>query len=300
MRRALVAGGGGFLGAAAAAALRRRGWKVLAARRSDADLADARQARRLLERWRPALIVHAAGATGAMDWGRAWDAHVATTLGLLDAVSALKLPARLVVAGSAAEYGAAAGNSPVREDCPLAPTSVYGASKRSQTLAALSCRDIPVVVARIFNSCGPGCPEGLVPGAFVRQLADIARGRRPPVLEVGNLSSSRDFLDARDIAAALAALGKDSVAPGIYNVCSGTATPIRSLLDRLIALCGLPVELRQVAVQRQSGDVRSVVGDPSKLRRATGWRPRIALDESLRDAIKALPSNNMDTLEARA
>lgn len=285
MKRALVTGGKGFLGSAAAAALAARGYEVFAAGRSDADLSDAADARRLLAESRPRVVVHAAGATRALDWACGWDAHVGTTLNLLDAVQALGLSTRVVIAGSSAEYGAAAGKKPLSEDSPVSPLSAYGASKRCQTLAALSYRDAPILVARVFNSCGPGAPEHLVPGAFARQLAEIGQGRRKPVLEVGNLAASRDFLDVRDIAAALAALADSRAPRGIYNVCSGRGTPIRSLLDRLIELSGLSVEVRQVAGRRQNGDAPCIVGDPSKLSRATGWKPRLTLDDSLSDTL---------------
>lgn len=292
-RLALLTGAGGFLGGFTAAALERSGFRVAASRhaggRFACDLKDRAATRRLVLSCRPELIVHAAGTTRPADWGELWDLHVGATANLLEAVLALPRPeaVRVIVAGSAAAYGDAAGKRAAAESGPASPLAPYGASKLSQGLAALGYRHrgLDIIVARIFNSCGPGSPAHLVPGAFARQIVEIERRRKSPRLEVGNLDSRRDFVDVRDIASALASLADRGVASGLYNVCSQRAITIRAVLDILIALSNQEIAVRRDPARRRGHDLPFIVGDGRKLARATGWRPRYSLERSLRDTL---------------
>jgi len=189
------------------------------------------------------------------------------------------------VVGSAAEYGDAPGSRPAREDGPARPVNAYGSVKLAQTLAALSYRHqgVDVAVARVFNICGPDCPERLIPGAFVTRLVAAERGGRP-VVEAGDLSGSRDFVDARDVAAALAGLCEPRVPSGVYNVCTGRATTIRYVLRALRALSSTRIK---VVSRGRGAGIKVSVGDNGKLRRTTGWKPSFGLEQSLRDALSA-------------
>lgn len=285
-RRVLVTGAEGFVGRHAVLELRRRGWRVLAAGRRDADLRDAAAAAALVRAARPRVVLHAAGSTLGSDWGALWDANVATTVNVLSAVPP---GVRAVIAGSSAEYGAAAGRKPLREDAECLPLGPYGSSKLSQTLAALSFRHrgLDVAVARIFNTSGPGGPDTLIPGAFARQLAEGAS-----VLRTGDLSPARDFVDIRDAARALADLCEPGVPGGVYNVATGRGTPIRAVVELLVRLAGRRVRVERDPARRRAkgADIPFIAGDASKLRRATGWKPRFSLEQSLRDALAAFES----------
>ncbi len=282
----LVTGAGGFLGPHVAAELRRRrpGARLVLLDRAACDLRDAGAARRAVDKAKPSLVFHLAGTTRPLDWTGLWDAHVRATINVLEAVR--RVPgARVVIPGSSAEYGAGAGRGPVSEDATTEPLTAYGATKLSQTLAALSYRHhgLAVSVARVFNAIGPGIPERLALGAFARQLAAIERCLQPPELKVGNLTPRRDFVDVRDVARALVDLA--SAPPGLYNVCSGRSVSIEELLKTLIRLSGLKIVLRADAARRRALDLPRIVGSHRKLTAATGWRPRISLRQSLSDAL---------------
>ena len=137
-------------------------------------------------------------------------------------------------------------------------------------------------MTRAFNHIGPGQEERFAVAAFAAQIARVAAGDDAPVL-VGDLTPSRDFLDVRDVCAAYIALLEGGGEAGeIYNVCSGRATQLREILRRLIALAGVPVEVREDPARMRPADIPVSVGDASKLRAATGWEPRIPLDHALR------------------
>ena len=279
-RRVLVTGATGFIGRAACEELRRRGARVIAASSKDADLTDPAAARALVRRARPEIVLHAAGATRG-DWGKLWGLHVSATINLAEA---LEPGTRLVVAGSAGEYGSGPGRRRAKEDGPAEPLTPYGATKLAQTLAALSFRNrgLDVAIGRVFNTIGPGQPATNVPGAWVAQL----RGGAAEI-KVGGLLAYRDFVDVRDIARALADLCDPKVPGGVYNICTGRAVRVAEVLDLLLTLAGGGVKARQDAARKQKLDLPFSEGDPSKLRRATGWTPRYSLEESLRDTLAA-------------
>lgn len=286
----LVTGGGGWLAPAVASELRRRhkGASVRLVRRQDCDLSDPAAAARLVARLRPDAIFHLAGAKRG-GWSDLWRAHVATTRNLAEALLALppKSRGRLIVAGSAGEYGAAAGRRPVDETCATRPVTAYGASKLCQTLAALSYRHrgLDVVAARIFNVIGPGIPAHLAVGAFASQIAAIERGQARPTLVTGNLRSRRDLIDVRDVASALACLLEKGKAGEVYNVCTGRATSIGEALDVLLRQARRPIIVKRRPGAPARADVPVVVGAWRKLARDSGWRPAVPLAESLRDSL---------------
>jgi len=71
----------------------------------------------------------------------------------------------------------------------------------------------------------------------------------------------------------------------VYNVCSGRGVRLGDLLDRLLALAGVEVEIRPDPGRCRPSDIPVLVGDPSRLRAATGWEPRIPLDRTLSDLL---------------
>jgi GDP-4-dehydro-6-deoxy-D-mannose reductase len=117
---------------------------------------------------------------------------------------------------------------------------------------------------------------------FATQIARVAAGHGP-LVRVGNLEASRDFLDVRDVCAAYALVLEGAGEPGeLYNVASGTATPLKDVLRQLVQIARVPVEIRDDPARMRPADVPLSVGDAAKMRAATGWAPRITLATALR------------------
>jgi GDP-4-dehydro-6-deoxy-D-mannose reductase len=191
--------------------------------------------------------------------------------------------------GSAEEYGPVGPEEmPIREDAPLRPASPYAVSKVAQGALALlygPAGGLRVVLARPFHHTGPGRGEAFAESSFARQIAEIEAGRQPPVLKVGNLEAVRDFADVRDVVRAYWMLLEKGAAGAAYNVCTGRGRRIRDLLDRLLAASSARVEVRVDPERLRPSDVPAQVGDPSRLRAATGWEPRIPLERTLLDLL---------------
>jgi len=138
-----------------------------------------------------------------------------------------------------------------------------------------------IVLARPFNHIGAGQSDRFVISDFARQVAQIKRGKREPVVAVGDIDVTRDFTDVGDVAQAYFALLGSGVTGEVYNVCSGREQSIRSLLERLVALAGVTVSIEQEGARMRKAEQRRMRGDPGKIRQATGWEPVTPLDESL-------------------
>jgi nucleoside-diphosphate-sugar epimerase len=286
----LVTGASGFLGAAAVAASR-SAWPQALVTGADlrgadvvCDLADQDAASALLREFRPDAVLHLAGSTAGSDLDGLRRANVEPLQAVLAAVATYAPTAMVVVPGSAAEYGEAdPAAGPLDESAELRPLSPYGIVKAEQTMlaqrsaAAGSC----VVVGRIFNLCGAGSPERLLLGGVAAQLRRIAAGEQEAVVRTGDLSAVRDFIDVGDACRALLAMAESGSSGEVYNVSTETPTVAHDAVRTLIELSGTGAqhEVRHTAPAR--GNVPWSVGANAKLRRATGWRPRTSLRDSL-------------------
>jgi GDP-4-dehydro-6-deoxy-D-mannose reductase len=258
-----------------------------------ADLMDPAAVEAAVARARPDAIVHlAAQSSPARSWSDPAGTLATNVLGLvhlLQALRQLSLAPRVLVVGSSEEYGAAPPEAlPLGEEAPLRPASPYAASKVAQSYVALQyhlAHGLPIVRTRTFHHTGPGRGEAFAESSFARQLAEIEAGRREPVIEVGNLDSVRDFTDVRDVARAYWALLNEGRPGEVYNVATGVGVRLRDILDRLVALARRRVAVRVDPGRLRPADVPALVGDPSRLRAATGWEPRIPLERSLADLL---------------
>lgn len=257
------------------------------------DLEDARGLDAAIERVRPDRVLHLAAQSSPRlsfrEPARTLRANVEGALHLLEALRAHVPGARLLVVGSGEEYGdAGRGPEPLGEETPLRPLSPYAASKVALSYLALQYHlsyRLDVVRTRTFNHSGAGRGRDFAESAFARQIVAIERGLQEPVIKVGNLESVRDFSDVRDVARAYWALFERGVAGEIYNVCSGRGVRIREVLDRLELAARVTVRDETDERHMRPADIPALVGDPSRLRAATGWEARVPLERTLADLL---------------
>jgi GDP-4-dehydro-6-deoxy-D-mannose reductase len=260
----------------------------------DADLEDAAQVDGVFDRVRPDRVVHLAAQSSPLaSWADPAGTLRTNTVALLNILEGLRrrrLSPRILVVGSAEEYGMVdARDLPLSEDAPLRPATPYAVSKVAQGYLALQYAlafRMGIVRTRTFHHTGPGRGASFAESAFARQIVDVELGRRPPVLDVGNLEAVRDFSDARDVVRAYWALLEKGGAGDVYNVCSGQGIRIRDVLDKLIRASGVKVEVCVDPERLRPADVPALVGNPGRLRGATGWKPRLSLDQSLSDLLQ--------------
>ncbi|MEU1308171.1 NAD-dependent epimerase/dehydratase family protein [Streptomyces cinnamoneus] len=290
--RILVLGATGFLGRHAAAHLRALpGVRVLGGGRAPGsalpvDLATTAPDRlaAVLREAAPDAVVNCAGAVG----GNPLTLTAVNARGpaaLCEALHAAAPDARLVHLGSAAEYGPADGHRPVTETDPARPLGLYGASKLAGTLA-VTASGLDAVVLRVFNPVGPGAPPASLPGRLATELHRARPGGR---VRTGDLSAHRDFVDARDVAdAVVCAVTAPRPLPGVLNIGSGTARPVRAVAEGLLHAAGLDGPGGVRIDEDGDGSPRSAAvpwqqADITAAGRALDWAPRHRLEDSLAD-----------------
>jgi GDP-4-dehydro-6-deoxy-D-mannose reductase len=292
--RALITGGTGFIGPQLERELRDHGFEVTAVGRSSGDVSDPQATRQLVAEVRPTHLFHLAGIRdGELD--ELLRINVCGAVNVLEAVAAEVPAARALLAGSAAEYGETT-REPVGEDHPLQPVTDYGVAKAAQELAAAAVaarRGLHLTRVRLFNVLGPGEPTSFVASAIAARIAAIRAGTARPPLLTGDLSTRRDFVDIRDVVRALRLAATRGDAGAVYNVCSGTATPIGTLVEELLAVAGLDIPVDSTP-EPAVLNVRGHAGSADRLRAATGWEPERSLRDSLADVLAAQQTGHAD------
>jgi nucleoside-diphosphate-sugar epimerase len=294
--RVLLTGAGGFCGKHLLSYLRQQDVEVHTLGRQAASETHYRAAvtdvcglAEVLKGSQPDYIIHLAGVSHTADMALLYQINTAYAAALLQALELTgnrETPVLLV--GSSAEYGrVTAEELPISEALPARPYNHYGISKLAQTLMGLACRR-PVVTVRPFNLIGEGMPEHLMMKSFARQIADIAMGRRPPVMEVGNLNPTRDFIDARQAMKLYWQLIQTPAAYGeIVNICSGREVRIADVLNRMLEISGVRAEIRPQDSRLRPEEVLFHYGSVEKLKRLTGTAAEADLDAILERILSA-------------
>jgi GDP-4-dehydro-6-deoxy-D-mannose reductase len=308
--RNLVTGVTGFAGGHLAEALLARGESVVGVSRRAAwppewrhlaggvdlragDVGDRAVIESLLREVQPERIYHLAGyaQTGRSfrEPDAAWAGNLGATRALYDAVLRWGGLPRILFVGSGLVYGdAATPGQMLDETCLLGPISPYAASKAAADLLSYQvarASGLDVVRARPFNHIGPAQSPEFAVAHFCKQVTAIGLGQAPPVLETGDLAPRRDLTDVRDVIRAYTLLMEKGRAGEAYNIGTGRTHAMQEVVDRLLAVSGVRVEVRQRADLVRVADTAAVRADAGKLQRETGWAPALALDRTLRDTL---------------
>ncbi len=250
------------------------------------DLTEKDKVKTLFSEISPDYIFHFAGITYDKDWNNLYEGNARSTLSLLESVAELMLNPRVIIIGSAAEYG----NPellPVDEKAMPNPTTPYGAAMCCRTNVALAFMNMgyDISIGRVFNITGSGVSENSPVGSFAKQLAEIEKGKKDSVIHTGNLDPRRDFIDITDVATAFYYLALKGRKGGIYNVCSGESHSIKEVLDIFLKFStpGIKTVIEPALVRQK--DISSIFGNNKKIKDETGWKTSISLEDSLRETL---------------
>ena len=299
--RVFITGIEGFVGRHLADLLRATGHDVAGSALSggdgdgvvELDVRDRDRVDQAIGKARPDVVFHLAGeASVSASFARPVETYEVNAAGALHVLEACRRSAagRVVLITSCEVYGdldPAAGPAP--ETRPMAPISPYGASKADQDLLgeqyARTFR-LDVVRVRSFPHTGPGQAEPYLFPSVARRIAEAEAGQGPSTVTVGDVDVVRDLLDVRDVARAYLLLMERGRAGEAYNVCGGRGRILRESLEELCGLARVPVRLEADRSRRRPADTAWMVGDPSKLKSETGWRPEIAWRETANDLLE--------------
>ena len=207
----------------------------------------------------------------------------------MDAVRDLFYKPRLLLIGSGEEYGhIKPEETPISEDNALRPGNIYAATKACQNMIGSiysKAYDMDLMMVRAFNHIGPGQASLFVVSDFCRQVAEIEKGIREPVIKVGNLAAKRDFTDVRDVVRAYVKLVQVGEAGETYNVGSGNAQEIRQILNKVVAMSDREIRVETDPNKIRPVDVPIIEADITKLNTLTGWKPVIPVDQTIRETL---------------
>ncbi len=315
MTRAFITGIAGFAGSHLAEHLLARGVEVwglveeggntanLAACRSGAaaarlhlvagDLCDGPALAKIFQEACPDQIYHLAAVSSVRQSldrpAETYRVNLLGTQALLEAAREASGHTRILFVSTAEVYGESANKAtPLTEEVPLLPVSPYAGSKAAAEL--LACRyvresGLDIVRVRPFPHTGPRHAPVFVYPDLARQLVEIQAGRRPPKLEVGNLSVRRDLSDVGEMVEGYTLALARGETGAVYNLCSGRIYSIREVLDMMIALLGVRVEIITRADRLRSSDLPVLAGSNRAFHERTGWQPVRPLESTLADLL---------------
>jgi len=281
VKKILLTGGTGALGRAVIARMNQLGgYQVITAGRQcvndsvahmHCDVCNHEQLTAVFDQAKPDVALHLA-ATFSGNLDEAYATNVAPAKHILDLVQYSGLNTRVILIGSAAEYGAVrVDENPIRENRVLTPVSIYGVSKAWQTqlLGLYRRQGLNVVCARVFNLIGPGVSSSLFAGRLQNQINEVLAGKKTTV-EIGSLTAVRDYISTDEAAIQLLAIAKHGEAGEIYHVASGVPVTMREILISQMKEFGLdPSIVREAtALSNHLGyDVPVIYADVTKTKK---------------------------------
>ena len=260
----------------------------------ECELRDLTSVFQVIREVRPDRIFHlAAQSFVPTSWTSPADSlntNIIGQLNVFEAVRSLDIAPWIQIACSSEEYGMVYEDEvPIKETNPLRPLSPYAVSKVGQDMMGYQYSQsygLKVIRTRGFNHTGPRRGDVFVCSDFAKQIVDIEKQRRPPVIRVGNLEAKRDFTDVRDMVRAYWLALEGNCTPGdVYNIASGTTYPIKEVLDKLLSITDANITIEEDPARLRPSDVPILLGDYSKFHAATGWEPVIPFDQTLRDIL---------------
>ncbi len=306
MKKALIIGAAGFVGSYLTEHLRDEcGMEVHVTklpteslpeqkdRAHDLNILNKEEIVSLLFEIRPDYIFHLAAQSSV---GIAWknpaltiDINIKGSVNVMDAVRELYYKPRILLIGSGEEYGHIPEEEiPIREENRIRPGNIYAATKACQNMIGsiyAQAYDMEVMMVRAFNHIGPTQSSIFVVSDFCRQVAEIEKGLREPVMYVGNLNARRDFTDVRDVVRAYGLLMEYGEPGETYNVGRGSSVSIREMLEMIISMSGREIRVETDRNKLRPVDIPVIEADISKIHALTGWVPKIPLRQTVSETL---------------
>lgn len=238
----------------------------------------------------PDAVIHlAAQSSGAYSFKNprlTFEINVLGTVNLLEVVSQVVPDARIVLVCSSDVYGRVREDQiPIKEETPFQPINPYSASKAAQDLLGVQyfhSHGLNIIRVRAFPHTGPGQNSAFALSNFAHQISTIEAIDFPKRISVGNLDVVRDYLDVEDVVRAYTILIDQGQAGEVYNVASGVGYHLGDLLNLILSLSCKEIKVEQDPNLFRPSDIPVLVGDATRFKELTGWKPTIGMKDTLR------------------
>lgn len=259
------------------------------------DLQDKEAVKNVISQIKPQHIFHLAAQANVpqsiKDPIGTFHANIDPLVNLLDTLKEERLfETRILVVSSAEVYGYVRPEDiPVDEDTPYRPANPYAVSKIAQDYLGFQYNlsyKLPIVRVRPFNHVGPGQAPDFVMSDFAKQVAEIEKGIKEPVMNVGNLEAKRDFTDVRDMVRLYPVLLEKGQPGDVYNAGFGVSHSAQEILDLLLSFTSAKVNVEKDPGRMRPSDIPEIVADTTKVTKVTGWKPEIPFEQTVKDTLE--------------
>ncbi len=258
------------------------------------DMTDVVQLQELFEDFVPDYILHlAAYSSVAYSWKNPSESFMNNSnifLNLIGEVQKCNPKCRILSVGSSEEYGMVNERDlPINEDQALNPISPYAVARVAQEMLAkiyVETYKLDIVLTRSFNHIGPGQDSRFVVSSFMNQIIDIKKkGNKTGIIETGDISIIRDFVDVRDVVRAYYLLLLNGKSGEVYNICSGKGVVLKDLISIIANQVGVSVLTKINNDFVRPRDNHVIVGSFEKIKTELGWCPEINLCDTIHDIL---------------
>lgn len=293
-KKALITGQTGFVGGHLTRELEDHGYEVFGVGREKMDVCNYDSVHAIIRKIKPDYIFHlAAIAFVPSSWKDPEMVYRVNTLGtlhLLDAIRSVGIDPKIHLCGSSEEYGIVFENElPIKETNLLRPISPYAISKIGLDMLGFQyfkSFGMKIIRTRAFNHEGYGRGEEYMPSNFAKQIVQIEKRLREPIIYHGDLTSKRDITDVRDIVRAYRLALELGEVGEVYNIGSGNSYTVENVIQTLVRLSGAKIELKLDQSRLRPSDVKILVCDSAKFREKTNWSPQYSLEETLLEELR--------------
>lgn len=210
--------------------------------------------------------------------------NIMGTANLFEAIRMMGIDPVIQLCSTSEVYGQVdPKNVPIKEDCPLNPSSPYAVSKAAQDLLGFTyfrSYNMKIIRTRMFAYINPRRVD-LFATSFAMQIARIEAGLQK-VLYHGNLDSVRTLIDVRDAMESYWVATKKCEFGEVYNIGGTTVMKVGEFLEELkkLATCKIPTESDKRLFR--PADVTLQIPDTTKFTKQTGWKPKYSFEESVK------------------
>jgi len=236
----------------------------------------------------PDIVFHLAAVSSVAKSFRdrpiAYSTNIAGTANLLEAARSLNKDIQFYFISTCEVYG---GGESLSEDAPIVLKNPYAISKYA---AELICNDyqgedMNCIILRPFTHTGPGQAEIFVLPTIAKQISEIEKGKRAPLIELGNVEAKREFLNINDIVGAYVLAIEKCSGIETFNIAAGNGYTISELVGVFASLSKKEFELKVNPTRIRKNDIPVLLGDGSKFSQLTGWSPKVKIEKTIEDLL---------------
>lgn len=217
--------------------------------------------------------------------------NVLGSLNLFEAMCEVQPDCRFLFCSTSEVYGnVPKKNGKINETFPISPVNPYGVSKACIDLyireRAVSLKK-PYFVTRAFSHTGPRRGHMFSISSDALQIIRIAHNHQEKIIRVGNLKAVRSVIDVRDCVSAYYKLMQKGKSGEAYNIGGDKIYSIGEILDMMLKIKGLKGKIKKEIDQKlwRPIDIDVQIPDYKKLKKATGWTPKIPIEKTLTDLL---------------